>query len=395
MQRAWISLRHRHPHIAAVADTTGHKFEYTVPLPLTLEAWIRQTLIIHPDEDCRSAEQLEAELEPTDVFMLHYIPHSRQLLFRAPHWRTDGRGMILLQHEFCTLLAADPVMPVFDGSEAARLAPPFTEVAGLSYETTPEMGKASDEVLGVLFSGSMIASVRESLPNAAPTTSRRVGVQLPLELSKRVIAASKARGQTVTTTVHAALVTVMRRHADVADGRAICFNPFDLRDRLPAPWNGSAGCANLYHTGKPCSIDFGENPDFDAVANHLSAFYRQDLGPLFDHMVDYTEKIGGILAAPLEVSLEGPGAARPELSSLGIVDRFLQTSYTGPCGTFEIEDWWLGVQIINRLLQMYLWTRDGRIHLGCNYNEAFYETKFAEDFVNEWRDVLVTELLRE
>ncbi|KAL4972044.1 hypothetical protein BDW66DRAFT_164512 [Aspergillus desertorum] len=350
VHRAWIALRHKRPHIAAVADGSGSK----------------------------SAETVEPDLKPADLFMLHCLPRSRQLLFRAPHWRTDGRGMILLQDEF---------------SRCSPRAQSQGTLTGLSYEVTPEMARASDAVLSVLVSGSTPLSVKESLASGTPKKSRRAAISLPPDLSAAIIAASKARAQTVTTTVHAALVTALRHHADTAGRRLICFNPFDVRDRLPAPWNTSAGCASLYHTGKPCSIDLAQLPNFDAVAAHLSAFYHEDLQPLFGHMVDYHRKIGEALAMPLEAALQMPGAARPELSSLGVIDSFLRSSYRGPAGTFEIEDWFLGVQIITRLLQMYLWTRDGSMQLACHYNEGFYESKIITCFLEEWKQVLITELV--
>jgi hypothetical protein len=327
---------------------------------------------------------------------LHYLPFSRQLLFRTPHWRTDGRGMFLLQHAFCTLLANEDGATVFDGSEAINLPPSFSQLAGLTDEpATPEMSQASDAVLGVIFAGPPPSSLQESLPNKTPESSHRITTRLDHETSKKIIAASKARGQTVTTTVHAALVTVMRRHTDTPDGRMFGFTPFDQRKRLPAPWNGidSHGAACIYHTGKPCSIEFTEHIDFDAVAEYLSAYYGQDLEPLYNHITDYHLKLGRILSAPMEVLNESPGAARPEFSSLGIVDNFIQQSYTGAMGTFEVVDWSLAVAAVIRPLQIHLWTWNGRMHLSCNYNEAFYTSEFVEGFVEEWKDVLIQELL--
>jgi hypothetical protein len=391
IERTWVALRHKHPHVAAVADDSGTLLRYTVPSPQDIDTWVQDTLIVHSLKMSRSAEQLESDLEPTQLWMLHYFPRSRELLFRAPHWRTDARGMLLLQDEFLTLLAAGSVAGEFDGREVSRLAPPFDQIAGLSTEMTPEMGPASDAVLGVLFTGSTPVSINETLPANIPSRSQRVAMALSRDLTSKIIAASKARNQSVTTTVHAALIMATRRHVP-ATGRLFGFNPFDLRNRLPEPWNGSASCAMLGHTGKPVSIDFMEHPDFDTVATHLSTFYSTDVQPLFGHMVDLHRKIGNIMAMPFEDALNMPGAARPELSSLGVVDKYLKTKYSGPAGRFEVSDWWLGVQQMNRALQMYLWTRDGSMRLGCNYNEAFYNPDFVELFVEEWKGVLMKEL---
>lgn len=110
-------------------------------------------------------------------------------------------------------------------------------------------------------------------------------------------------------------------------------------------------------------------------------------------MTYYMQSIGALLSALPDLSIQAPGAAHPELSSLGVIDDRLQTRYTGPGATVEIEDWWLGVQIINRLLRTYLWTRGDELHLACHYNDAFYEGELVERFLEEWKSVLVDELV--
>lgn len=48
---------------------------------------------------------------------------------------------------------------------------------------------------------------------------------------------------------------------------------------------------------------------------------------------------------------------------------------------------------MDRSIPVHLWTYDGQMHLSCNYNEAFYEREFVKRFVEEWKAVLVDELL--
>ncbi|KAJ5430951.1 hypothetical protein N7445_008683 [Penicillium cf. griseofulvum] len=185
--------------------------------------------------------------------MLHYLPRLRELVFRTPHWRTDGTGMILLQHDFLTLLARGP--------------------------------------------------------------------QFTLEFALDI------------------------------------------------------------------------NKDYDAIATTLTSHYQRDLEPLLKITPCYVQSISSLLAAPLELAIQAPGAAHPELSSLGVIDSRLPTVHAGPAITVEIEDWWLGVQIINRVLQTYLWMREGELHLACHYNDAFYEREFVEGFLEEWKAKLVGELI--
>jgi hypothetical protein len=62
-------------------------------------------------------------------------------------------------------------------------------------------------------------------------------------------------------------------------------------------------------------------------------------------------------------------------------------------GIFEVVDWSLAVAAVIRPLQIHLRTWNGRMLLSCNYNEAFYTAEFLEGFVEEWKDVLIQELL--
>jgi hypothetical protein len=93
LQQAWKALRHQYPQIAAVPDETGTKFVYTVPLSQELEAWLKETFIVVPEGEGSSADGLFTTLPPSLIFKLYYLPHSRELLFRTPHWRIDCGGM--------------------------------------------------------------------------------------------------------------------------------------------------------------------------------------------------------------------------------------------------------------------------------------------------------------
>ncbi|KAJ5818338.1 hypothetical protein N7474_003929 [Penicillium riverlandense] len=393
LHQAWKALRHQHPQIAAVPDQTGSRLIYTVPSSESLNEWLQNTFIVHSNET-RSAESLDASLRPSSLFMLHYLPQSRELLFRTPHWRTDGIGLILLQHDFLTLLVRGFQSALeFNGSEVSRIPPSLDEVACISLDITDEMKRATEAELSVLATGSAPASISRTLPNTSPGNSRRVSARLSKDLSQQLVAASKSRGLTVTTAVQSALIVTARRHMAPADGRLICFNTYNVRDRVPVPWSGPQGATGLYHTGRPCSVELGVNKDYNAIAATLSAHYQRDLQPLFEMMPYYVQSIGALLATPLELAIQAPGAAHPELSSLGIIDDHLPAVHAGPAGTAEIEDWWLGVQIINRLLQTYLWTRVGQLHLSCHFNDAFYEQDFVEGLLKEWESVLVRELM--
>ncbi|KAL1984497.1 hypothetical protein VTN96DRAFT_9096 [Rasamsonia emersonii] len=402
LQQAWKALRHQYPQIAAVANEAGDKFVYTVPSPEALDAWLQETLIV---DTSSSADSLYSTLTPSPIFKLYFLPHARELLFRTPHWRIDGIGLLHLQHAFLRLLAEGaPAEITFDGSEAARLALSLDEAASVPQEVTSEISQAADAELGAFLAGQPAITIA-TLSNQLPAATQRYGISLPVDLSQRIIAASKARGFTVTTSVHAALVVATQPHALHDDdpstrgtpgGKYTTLNVVDLRKYLPVPWNGSQAAVSVYHTGVPCTVDLDQHRHFTSIATVLGAGYKRDLRKdeprnMFGFLSEYVRKVLELLGATPDDLLEVP--AHPQLSSLGVINDYVQTRYEGKTATVEVEDWWVAVEVANRLLQSYVWTWNGQLHLGVNYNEAFYERSFVKQFVEEWKEVLVRELV--
>jgi hypothetical protein len=94
-------------------------------------------------------------------------------------------------------------------------------------------------------------------------------------------------------------------------------------------------------------------------------------------------------AAPKDPLLQ---PACPALSSQGIVNKYVQSRYTGTAATVEVEDWWLGVEVIDRGLMVLLWTWNDRLCLVVNYNDAFYEQRFVQEFVEGWKKAFINDL---
>jgi hypothetical protein len=404
LQRAWKALRHRYPQMAAEADESGSRFVYTVPSPKAVEAWLQETFIVEPES--RSATDLYSTLQPSSAFKLYYIPQSRELLFRVPHWRIDGIGLLHLQEPFFRILAQGPSESPFDGSEVARLAPSLDEAASVPQELTPVTSHAADAELAVLLNG-MPAVSMVTLPNAEPTIPRRTGINLATDLTARIIRACKGRGITVTTGVHAALVLAMQPYMQhdfdpatrgAGGGKYTCFNPLDVRKHLPAPWNGPDAAVSLYHAGLPYSIDLVTHQDFPSIAGHLGSYYGRNLAQgeprnLFGFLTEYVHKVLGLLGMQMQPDDPLKQPAHPELSSLGIINQYLAHQHVGAeASSIELEDWRAAVEVTNRLLLVYIWTWNGQMHLDANYNQAFYEPGFVDRFLEEWKGVLLTEL---
>ncbi|KAE8138132.1 hypothetical protein BDV38DRAFT_282432 [Aspergillus pseudotamarii] len=174
---------HLYPQIAAVADETGTRLTYTVPSPEELEAWVYDTFLIVEES---SATHLYQTLPPSSLFCLYYLPRPRELLFRTPHWRIDGIGLMYLQTAFLRILADGPVQTQLDGSEAARLAPSLDEAALVPPEATPTMSEAADAELEVLLKGLPgvpIATQPRILLASAAVTVYHTGIPFSVDLA--------------------------------------------------------------------------------------------------------------------------------------------------------------------------------------------------------------------
>ncbi|OBT52467.1 hypothetical protein VE04_07513 [Pseudogymnoascus sp. 24MN13] len=401
LQKAWKALRFLHPQIAAETDESGFKLTYTVPSLESIGTWMQETFIV--DAECNSASNLYTSIKPTALFQIYFLPLSRELLFRTPHWRIDGTGLRILQNAFLQILADGPSNIVFDGSEVVRLAPSLNEAAFVPREPTPQISKASDAELDVFEAGPPSIPIA-TLPNILPTSPQRYRTTFSADVTERIISSCKARGITVTTAAHSALILAMQPYTQhnsdpssrgTGRGKYTGITALDLRKYLSAPWNGPQSAVSLYHTGLPFCIDLNEHRDFNAIATEMDAIHTRNLRNDESHnaiefLTSYVRKALGTLSAAPEDPLKAP--AYQTLSSLGVVNNYLQSKRDGKAATVEIEDWWLSVEIINRVLGTTLWTWDGHLNLSVSYNEAFYERNFVEQFIDGWGRELTTAL---
>lgn len=406
VQQAWKILRNQYPQIAALPDETGSRFTYTNPTSADLQEWVKQTFVVASADT--SANELYETLEPSSLFMLYYLPGTRELAIRTPHWRIDGMGMLYLQAAFLRILSNTSSTTTedvqFDGSEAARLAPSLDEAGSVPKEVTPSMQDAASKELSVAVDNMPDAISIATLPNVLPKTPKRLTSAFPVDTSQKIIAACKARGITVTTAAHAALVLATLPHVQhnfnaatrgQAGGKYVAFNAPDLRKYLPAPYNGPDAAVSIYHTGIPVFVDLEKNRTFDKIADTIGQYYRRALNRdeprnIFGFLGEYVKKTLGFLSVQPSDPLKAP--AHPELSSFGLVNDRLPAEYQGNTRSVAVENWWTAVEVINRLLLTNVWTWNGELQLSVNWNEAFYQDSFVREFLEAWKEVLLKEL---
>lgn len=85
---------------------------------------------------------------------------------------------------------------------------------------------------------------------------------------------------------------------------------------------------------------------------------------------------------------DAPAATEPVLSSLGLLDRYLNGVY----GDVEIRKFHVVAEVDTRQIVCHLWTWRGIIVLNASYNEAFYEEQFVHEFLAKIASILLAEL---
>ena len=399
LRNAWRSIRKQYPQIAATVDSTRTRFCYTVPSPEELEEWVQDSFIAVNDERISANEIFEGET-PLATFRLYYMPHSRELLFQTPHWRIDSKGMMHLQSQLLQTLANGPPKTVhLDGSEAKNLAPPLDIPGNVPSTVTEAHRRAADEEMAIFLAHQPTISI-STLPNIMPGTGKRTETRYSPETTWQIIQACKFRQISVTTAVHAALVMATLPHAQhnfdpttrgSGGGTYAGINILDLRKYLPKPFNGPEAAVSVYHTCLPITVDLSQSKTFDAIATGMRETYKRDLSQneprnMFDMHTVWVEKVLETLGAPPSNPLHAP--AHPELSSNGVIENWLAGRFQGPSSTVEVEDWWVAVQVIHRILMSNVWTFKGEMSLSINWNDAFYEQEFISGFVQEWKEAL-------
>ncbi|KAJ5526327.1 hypothetical protein N7494_012977 [Penicillium frequentans] len=387
--------------IIASADETGARFRYTVPSQTELDAWVQESFIV--DNGSSANEKIEGE-QPSSMFLLFYLPSTRELLFRTPHWRIDGIGLMDLQNAFLRILANVPSATIYlDGSEAKYLTPSLDGAAAVPLEVTPETTQSTDDEIAVYQQGQPSISIA-TLPNVIPTATRRIFSRFAPEITTRIISACKTRGLTVTAAMHAAMVVAILPNIQhnfdpttrgQSGGKYTAFNAFDLRKYVAPPFNGPAAAVNVYHTGIPFSIDLEVDMSFESIAAKMLKQYKRDLSKddprnVFQFLAQYVGKVLSVFGSPASDPLRAP--AYPELSSLGRVNDHIVAKHEGSASTIEVEDWWVAIENISRLLIPHVWTWNGELVLSVNFNESFYEYAVVSQFLEGWKQT-ITEVL--
>lgn len=392
LRYAWKQVRYEQPQIAVISE--GFNKVYEVPDEADLQSWLNKTFIVSDEID---GEVFGKEAKPTEQPTLYYLPKTAQIILRASHSVIDGIGTVLLWHTYLTALT-NPKPDIVFGNEAARLPPPLEIALGqqdvLPAETVAKGVQITSEALS-LMPGIGPVNLIGTVP-AGPTQRREF--EFPSQTTKAIVQACRRNGYSVTAAVHAAFALTVVKHADATqlteDSNYVTVNSFNLRPHLPEPYNTSKYAAALYYSIWPLILKRPEN--FKDVVCAIDKLYKTT----FNDNAENVALCGPVTNALCEIvqSAEfwaAPPARDALVSSLGIIERYLQQSYASNDNSRRVivEDFKLGTEIVLGHSMFFIYTFRNRLRLVFSFNESYEAESDVQQYLEDVQNILLEELV--
>ncbi|KAH9896280.1 hypothetical protein F4778DRAFT_783562 [Xylariomycetidae sp. FL2044] len=373
LRAAWAALRVRLPDVALELHHDEKRY-HPVVSAASLADWVSATFRVEGDvataDDLFSRHLRVANASAT----CHWVPASQELMPVSSHYRWDGRGLMMVLHEFMNTLAAAEMPPETpDGSEACSLVPSIDEVVGAAQPLSEDLMQQARDLLAPMLQGPPSIGL-PTLQGALPGDTRRREAVMPRQATEELRAACRARRIRVTTALHASIVqetTRCHNNANTAGASYKSWAALDLRAYCPKPGNGSSHAPSLRMVALPLVVD--AEADWDSLTSAIEPVYTQSFSPSENDMlyvrVPYVEQATSMLATASPTT-------EPNLSNLGVADDYIRTQY----GDVEVAKVCLAIQMLSPQLYVHTWSWKGELIVNICYNEAFYD----EGFVKEW-----------
>lgn len=393
LRRAWACLRFQHPSIAAEISCDNKSLIYTVPSDgAALETWLSKTFSVA--RDAKSSADIIPTFRPTAYAKLVYIPYSGELLVHTAHWRTDGIGVLLLLDSLLTLVS-DPALP-FDpasldwGNEIVRLAPAVEDAAAIPNEPTTEQRERATALFATFSQASGATGIPYLGDNSTvPAGTRSATFTLSPEVTKSVVEACKARGVSVTSAIHSSVAGANYELADPAskDKYYVSTIRFALRPYLPEPYSTPAYAAGLYTTGWMKRVEAGDSWA-DRAQTYQDEYRKQIDRDFLDSHREYALQLGEMISNPSENQGTSP-PSDVDISSIGIAENYIQRFYGTDDAGFKVTAISVGVEMLSRQANTFVWTFQDQLNFHVVYNESFHSVDQMDQFVRTVRSQLL------
>ena len=380
LQRAWTALRYDHPQIACTEQSDTNVYE--VPDEAALATWIKDTFIVSHSQ---TANTLLSTFTRSPSATLHYLPQTSEVAIHCSHSRMDGIGALHLLHQLFKALA-EPRSISF-GTESKNLSPGLFDAAGIPTDVTPEIQQAVTGLITNLASSQPSLGLPTIAPNQIPGPTQRRELKLGTHKTDTAVKACKDLGLGVTAAVHAALILATQQLSppELAGRKYTSWCLVNLRPYCQPPYDSATYPVALYHGASVKSI---APSSFLQDALELQSVYKQSWQPsqstLLTNLSHFTETLAPMLGQPPPPNIEPP--SEPLLSSLGVVDRYIQPRYGDKV---EVNDFWMAVEMLTRQVELHVWTFQGDLTLSASFNENFYEGEFIESFLSKIQAILL------
>ena len=394
LRHAWKTMRYDHPQIACVV--CGETKIYEVPDSATLDTWVDETFITAPASATK--QELLTSFRPSALATLHFLPSTSEIIIHSSHWRIDFVGAMSLMHNLFRAIA-EPRHIQF-GDEGRNLSQ--SRDAAANYSTLDDLGslalieereKVAADLITQFSSNAPSIGLPTQNSNQAPAGTHRSEIVLEPGPTSMIVSASKRRGLTVTTALHAALIVTLQQLTPVSlspTSKYISMGIFNIRPWLKVPFNDPTThplAPNI--VGLPLAL---HTSTYASLALQLKQYYKQRPPPCVgshirdDVLVSFTNQMADIVgqSPPLDI----PASSEPLLSSMGVVDDYLKNNY----GEIEMKDFGVSVETVTPQITCHLWTWQGKMTLSACYNETFYDKQFVTSFLERVIDILSTEL---
>ncbi|KAJ9138385.1 Cytochrome p450 [Pleurostoma richardsiae] len=437
LRNAWLSLRSEQPAIASrvIYDPETSKWKKTYDVvrnEVDQQAWIGSTFRVistgqtglewcNSDPPAPSLPTLFVIVPPLST-SAHRKAVRRDIVIRSPHDIMDGVGTLHLLNRLVTI-AADAYhdgtsirAPLLDGSEVARLPPPYRVAAAIPQTPTPTQQQrlvdmAAGKSAPAPENGPEVIGIAHKKGAILPGRHQRAARTLSEDQTAHVLAACRAVGATVTHAYHAAIAISLRDMQDRGEeARSVQYHNYILRNERShciEPYNTAKYAAAVYHSvsGGSLVVEMIVRASTDAVAdeqeqkdeflgilNIMKDFYH-GVNDDPDHyaLAPYiwaasTPEIPQLSGDVLQQLPVPPPKASPSvsISSMGLVDKIIASKN----GAFDVDNPWVTGEELGNGLGLFLGTFKGQLCCSVAYNDAWHDEESANSFLKRCEDVV-------
>lgn len=386
VRQVWRILRYDHPCLSAIIESD--RWIYHVADEQELSRWLEETVQVH--DVFRSARELfPFETSPNKRVVLHVFPQTQELVIQGPHTHLDAIGMAkLFDHLLRLLVNPSPAEPPW-GDEGKNLTPPLTITARVP-KYTAEQKRAWDENLSHFMSQFPTVRLHNENPGAPATRAKLQWLTFTREETAGIAARSKQLGFTVTAAAQAAISHATRIHGGADTTTHATMAVYNAREYIdPQVWPHE-NLVGQHIFAMP--VVFPITGSFSETARQagkvFKGFKQNDL--LRATSPFWATDIPAALSTPMPPGL--PVAADLQLSSVGIVDRYLRDAYgfpgDGGPARVEVHNLWVALDVLTPNVALEMWTFRGELVMQLIYNEAYHREESMARFLRLIREQL-------